>query len=81
VKKELIMLLAFDALLLELDENFKGVNENDLSLIHAKTLEEYGMKIGDEKEKYENMQKEMIRDIYKMREDIVSKINSERAFR
>jgi hypothetical protein len=74
VRNELITLLAYDALLLELDNEYQGVPETQLNLIHSKVLESYGLTLTSTKKEMDGMQKEIIKDIYKLRDSIIGSL-------
>ena len=76
-KRDLIALLAYDALLYALDDDYDGVSENELIMIKARNLEIYGRRIGDTEAQHELTRKQMIEDIHRMKDEMTAKIRGE----
>lgn len=72
-----LLLLAFDALLLELDDEYEGVPEEHLNLIQSKVYECYGLKVTSSKEDIKNINALLIHDVKNYREQIIKEITTE----
>jgi hypothetical protein len=76
MKKNLLLLLAFDALLLELDEDYQGISDTEQTIIGGKVLEEYGLKVGDTTQDHTEVRQQMIKEIYEFRDEVIKEIRS-----
>jgi hypothetical protein len=74
MKKNLLLLLAFDALLLELDEDYQGISDTEQTIINGKVLEEYGLRIGDTTQDHTEVRRRMVKEIYVFRDEVIQKI-------
>lgn len=72
--ENLLLLLAFDSLLLELDDDYEGVTQEQNELIHSKVLESYGLTVSSSKEEIAKLKELMIQDVKKYREKLIKNI-------
>lgn len=71
---KLLLLLALDALLLELDDEYDGLAEEHLQLINSKVLESYGLTVTSSKKELKKIKLLMIQDVKKYREQLIKEI-------
>ncbi|TYS91925.1 hypothetical protein [Rossellomorea aquimaris] len=74
MKDELILLLAFDALLYGMDEEYEPASENQLKMIRSKLIEEYGLKLISTDQKLDEIQGKIISDIRGMRDSLIKEV-------
>lgn len=72
---KLLLLLAWDALLMELDGDYEAVPEEQVQLVKSKVYEYYGLKVTSSKEDVVNVNNLLIQDIKKYRDQIFKDIN------
>lgn len=73
---KLIILLALDAMLLEIDDEYEGVPEEQCQFIKSKVLEGYGLTVTSSKADIQEMKVSMIRDIKKYRDQLIEEIEN-----
>lgn len=74
MKEKLILALAYDGLLLELDEEYEGVPAEHIDLLKAKLFEEYGFKVTSAVTELTRVQQEVVVDVRKMRDELIGEL-------
>lgn len=74
MNSKLIMIMAIDTLLLEIDTEYEEVPRNVHDLVQLKVYEEYGLTLDSTYEEVEEMKKRMIEDIKKFREELIVEV-------
>lgn len=74
MKDKLLLLLAFDALLMEMDNEYVSVPDESAQLIESKVFESYGLKVTASDEEVKEMRKSFVQDIKKYRDSIFNEI-------
>jgi len=69
-----ILLLASDALLLELDENYIGVPKETHDLIYSIVLEGYGLTVTSSEDEIKKLKELMINDVRNYREKLINQL-------
>lgn len=71
---KMIMMLALDSLLLELDKDYEGIPYQVTDLIQSKVFESYGMRVDCTHEEALTIQKNMINDVKKYRDKLFEEL-------
>lgn len=74
MNNKMIMALALDALLLELDRDYESVPQEVADLLQAKVFESYGMRVDCTHEEALTIQKNMINDVKKYRDKLFEEL-------
>lgn len=74
MNNKMLILLALDALLLEIDDEYEGVEEEQLQLIKSKVYEGYGLKVSSSKEDLKKVNELMIEDVKRFRQQLIQEI-------
>ena len=69
-----LLLLAFDALLLELDDDYESASEEQLQLIKSKVYEHYGLTVSSSREDGMKINALLIQDVKNYRDQIIKEI-------
>ncbi len=69
-----ILLMALDTLLLEMDDDYEELSEEQHNLVYTKVLEDYGLTIHSEKEEIDEMKAQILQDVYKYRDQLMKEI-------
>ena len=69
-----ILLLASDALLLELDENYIGVPKETHDLIYSILLEGYGLTVTSSEDEIKKLKELMINDVRNYRDKLINQL-------
>ena len=71
---KILLLMAFDALLLELDSSYIPISEDKYQLFRVKLLESYGVRVSSTDEEIKEVTEKLIIDIYKHRDELIKQI-------
>lgn len=69
-----LLLLAFDSLLLELDNNYEGVSDEQNNLIQSKIYENYGLSANSTNEEVSMIREHLINDTRKYRDNLMEEL-------
>ena len=71
---KLLMMLAIDLFLVELDDNYEGYPKETIQLIESKVYESYGLELSSSSEDALHVKNSMMKDVYKFRDKLVKEI-------
>lgn len=74
---KMLLMLAFDSLLLELDEEYEDLPEEVIRMIEAKVYESYGLEITSRHKDVLVIRQSLIRDARKYRDKLIKDITEE----
>ena len=72
LKDNHILLLALDSMLLELDPNYVGVEEEVADLLFIKTLEAYGLDVDSTSEDIDTFRTQLFNDVTDYRNKLIN---------
>lgn len=74
MKDELIVFLAIDNILNDLDLEYEGLPEETVNLIESKVYESYGLKITSQESHVEEVRKLIVEDMHRYRKKLLKKL-------
>lgn len=74
MENKYLLLLAFDSLLIALDDEYERLPEEQLKLIESKVYEHYGLKITSSKEDLNKINALLIQEVKEYRDKIVNEL-------